>query len=64
LTVQQTRCLFSELLRDPPLAPSRIAARITAVLQRTEEARIYAWRRAVGRFPPPRGFPVEEKRLQ
>ena len=59
MTVSQMREIFSRLLRNPPPTPWQIAWEVTAVLTRTEEARIYSWHAATGQFPPrrnPSGF--------
>ena len=53
MTAPQVRAIFSDLLRDPPPTPDRIAERVTAVLRRNEEARIYSWHQRTGDYPPP-----------
>jgi len=52
VTVPQVREIFSRLLRHPPPSPRQIAAEVTAVLTRNEQARIYHWHASTGRFPP------------
>jgi hypothetical protein len=52
LTVPQVRALFSELLREPCAEAATIARRISRVLRRSEEARIYHWHQATGELPP------------
>jgi hypothetical protein len=47
--------LFTDLLSDRPPTPKEIAEKISAVLRRNEEARIYHWHKQAKRFPPPRG---------
>ena len=56
MTAPQVRAIFSDLLRDPPPTPDQIAERVTAVLRRNEEARIYAWHQRTKRYPPPRAL--------
>jgi len=58
ITVSQMRQVFTRLLRDPPPRPAAIAAEVTRVLRRNEEARIYHWFAAKGTFPPHRSQPV------
>jgi hypothetical protein len=57
LTVPQLHEVFARLLQPNPPGPSRIAAEVSRVLRRNEEARIYHWRKATGKFPPRRGHP-------
>jgi SRSO17 transposase len=57
VTVPQVRAIFTELLREPSPSPARIAAVVSAVLRRNEEARIYHWYRAAGKLPPRRPHP-------
>jgi hypothetical protein len=57
LTVPQLREVFARLLQAEPPSPRRIAAEVSRVLRRNEEARIYHWYKATGKFPPPRGQP-------
>jgi hypothetical protein len=70
LTVAQTREIFTRLLRNPPPSPEQIADEINRVLRRNEEARIYHWHQATGKFPPrrccppPTRAPPQEKGLQ
>ena len=54
VTVSQAREIFAHLLRVPAPSPERIAAVVTWVLWRREEARIYEWYKATGSFPPRR----------
>jgi hypothetical protein len=58
------REVFARLLQAEPPSASRIAEEVSRVLRRNEEARIYHWYAATGKFPPPRGQPELEKRLQ
>jgi hypothetical protein len=51
------RQVFARLLRPRPPSARQIAAEVSRVLRRTEEARIYHWHKATGRFPPRRGRP-------
>ena len=53
----QVRQLFTELLSERPPTPKEIAAKVTEVLRRNEEARIYHWYKNGHRFPPRRGTP-------
>jgi hypothetical protein len=57
LTVPQMREVFARLLQLDPPSPARIAKEVSRVLRRTEEARIYHWYTATGKFPPRRGQP-------
>jgi hypothetical protein len=57
LTVAQLRGVFARLLQPEPPSASRIAREVSRVLRRTEEARIYHWYKATGKFPPRRGRP-------
>ena len=41
LTVPQMREVFARLLQPDPPSPQQIAAEVSRVLRRTEEARIY-----------------------
>lgn len=52
VTVPQIREIFSQLLRSPAPSPSQIATKVSAVLRRNEEARIYAWHQSTGGYPP------------
>jgi len=54
------RSILTELLRGVPIA--RVAEKVSRVLRRTEEARIYHWYHATGRFPPPRPRPPTARR--
>jgi len=49
--------VFARLLQPNPPGPSRIAAEVSRVLRRNEEARIYHWHAATGKFPPRREPP-------
>jgi len=64
LTVQQTRALFSRLLRNHPPSAAAIARESSTVLRRNVEDRIYAWHAATGRPPPPLRSKLTNKRLQ
>jgi hypothetical protein len=55
LTVPQLREVFARLLQPDPPGPARIAAEVSRVLRRNEEARIYHWHATTGKFPPRRG---------
>ncbi len=55
--VPQMRAIFSRLLQPEPPSPKQIADAVNRVLRRSEEARIYHWYKAHGRFPPKRGAP-------
>ena len=57
MTGSQVRQIFTELLRRPRPCAAEIAARVSAVLRRNEESRIYSWHRRTGEFPPPRVGP-------
>jgi hypothetical protein len=57
LTVTQLREVFARLLQPDPPGPDRIAAEVSRVLRRNEEARIYHWHAATGKFPPRRECP-------
>jgi hypothetical protein len=54
VTGSQVRQIFTELLPRPRPSAAEIAARVSAVLRRNEESRIYSWHRRTGEFPPPR----------
>jgi hypothetical protein len=54
MTPPQVRQLFADLLSDRPPAPKEIAEKVTEVLRRNEEARIYHWYASTKRFPPRR----------
>jgi hypothetical protein len=57
LTVPQLREVFARLLPPQPASPRTIAEEVSRVLRRNEEARIYHWYKATGKFPPRRGRP-------
>jgi hypothetical protein len=57
LMVAQMREVFARLLQPNPPSPSRIAKEVSRGLRRPEEARIYHWYKATGKFPPRRGQP-------
>jgi isochorismate hydrolase len=57
LTVPQMREVFARLRHRQPPKASQIAEEISRVLRRNEEARIYHWYTATGKFPPRRGQP-------
>lgn len=46
--------VFTSLLRNPPPTAGQIARKVSDVLRRNEEARIYAWHKLTGKYPPPR----------
>jgi hypothetical protein len=46
ITGAQTRKVFTRLLRRPAPGAARIAAEVTRVPRRSEEARIHAWHAA------------------
>ena len=54
VTTPQIQQIFSLLLRKPAPTAAQIAATVSDVLRRNEEARIYAWRQATGGYPPRR----------
>jgi hypothetical protein len=56
VTVSQVREIFSHLLREPRPSANAIAAEVSLVLRRNEEARIYHWHKATGTYPPRRTF--------
>jgi hypothetical protein len=56
--VASVRAIFSELLREPCASADTIARRISRVLRRSEEARIYHWHQATGQLPPPHPPPT------
>ena len=49
--------VFARLLQPEPPSPSQIAKEVSRILRRNEEARIYHWHAATGKFPPRRGQP-------
>jgi hypothetical protein len=51
------REVFARLLQLDPPNPRQIAAEVSRVLRRTEEARIYHWHATTGSFPPRRTVP-------
>jgi hypothetical protein len=51
------REVFARLLHPRPASVRQIAEEISRVLRRNEEARIYHWYAATGKFPPRRGQP-------
>jgi hypothetical protein len=57
LTVPQLREVFARLLQPRPPRAAEIAAEVSRVLRRNEEARIYHWHAKTGKFPPPRRQP-------
>ena len=57
MTVPQARHILARLLGDRPPSPEEIAAVVSRVLRRNEEARIYHWHKATGEFPPRRPRP-------
>jgi hypothetical protein len=46
--------IFTELLRNPRPTYREIARKVSEVLRRNEESRIYAWHTKTGKFPPPK----------
>jgi hypothetical protein len=59
MTVSVVRQILTALLRGE--LATRVADNVSQVLRRTEEARIYHWQRATGRFPPPRPKPATNR---
>jgi predicted RecB family nuclease len=57
LTVAQMREVFARLLQPKPPSARQIAEEVSQVLRRNEEARIYHWHKATGKFPPQRVQP-------
>ena len=57
MTVPQMREIFARLLRPKPPSVAQIAAEVSIVLRRNEEARIYHWYAETGTFPPRRRLP-------
>lgn len=51
----QVRQLFANLLRDEPATPKELAEKVTRVLRRNEEARIYHYLKQTKQFPQRRG---------
>jgi hypothetical protein len=51
------REVLARLLQPEPPSVARIAEEVSRVLRRNEEARIYHWYKATGKFPPRRGQP-------
>jgi hypothetical protein len=51
------RVIFGRLLFRPPTGLQAIMEEVNAVLQRSEEARIYHWVNTHGEFPPSRREP-------
>lgn len=49
--------IFARLLHRPPTGLEAILEEVNDVLRRSEEARIYHWVDAHGRFPPSRRKP-------
>ena len=58
MTVPQTRHILARLLDDRVPSPEEVAAVVSRVLRRNEEARIYHWYKATGEFPPRRSRPT------
>ena len=50
--MSQVRAIFTALLRKRPATLAEIAAEVSRVLRRNEEARIYSWHAKTGMFPP------------
>jgi hypothetical protein len=57
VTVAQRRAIFTALLRKHPPTAREIAAAVSRVLRRNEEARIYHWYSKTKTFPPRRPRP-------
>jgi len=57
VTVPQVRQIFTALLQERPPSLRQIAAQVSAVLHRNEEARISHWHRRTANFPPPKPRP-------
>lgn len=57
MTVPQMREVLARLLQREPPSAQQIAEEVSRVLRRTEEARIYHWYAATGKFPPRRAEP-------
>ena len=57
MTVPQLREVFARLLQPERPSLERTAEVVSRVLRRNEEARIYHWYKATGKFPPRRGRP-------
>jgi hypothetical protein len=55
ITVPQVRELFADLLTASPASPKDIGAKVSRVLRRNEEARIYHYYKRTKSFPPRRG---------
>jgi hypothetical protein len=55
MTASMVRQIVSALLAGESVA--RVARKVSQVLRRTEESRIYHWHTATGGFPPPRPKP-------
>ena len=64
MTVPQVRAIFTALLTDRPPTAERVAAVVSRVLRRSEEARIYHWHAATGRYPPRRPRPAPRPRRE
>jgi hypothetical protein len=57
MTVSQVRWIMGEFIGQEVPDVQEIARKVTEVLQRTEEARIYHWYENTGTIPPPRPHP-------
>jgi hypothetical protein len=57
MTVSQVRQIFTELLHKRPATPQEIAQKVSQVLRRNEEARIYHWYKQTGKVPPQKPRP-------
>lgn len=55
MTASMVRQILSALLAGQSVA--QVASKVSQVLRRSEEARIYHWHKATGGFPPPRQRP-------
>jgi hypothetical protein len=54
VTAPQIQEIFLLLLRDPKPTFAQIARRVSEVLRRNEESRIYEWHKKTGGYPPAR----------
>jgi hypothetical protein len=54
VTAPQIQEIFLHLLRDPKPTFAQIARRVSDVLRRNEESRIYDWHEQTGGYPPTR----------
>ena len=61
MTASMVRQILSALLAGESV--TRVAAKVSEVLRRSEESRIYHWHQATGGFPPPRPKPTASRAL-